>query len=179
MDVIFMGGGIKIPTTKKAPLRRISEDNKKVLVIHDNKIDEFTTKAHKIGEIINEMKGYEIVIDKDHWNPGEKTSATETNNREKKMVKEADIAYRLVAPTSKTKESRHEGSIREVRKVIKVSKPLIEHYFQDAKDSPNRPIPEKKYKRREVIRTKKGEHIKKKIQESLDNISKEQDKNSE
>lgn len=45
------------------------------------------------------------------------------------MVKEADAAYRLIAPTSQTNESRHEGSLREVRKIIKAGKPLIEHFF--------------------------------------------------
>ena len=51
MDVIFMGTGIRIPKTKQPPIRRISEDNKKVLIIHDNRIDGFTDKAHKLSLI--------------------------------------------------------------------------------------------------------------------------------
>lgn len=73
------------------------------------------------------------------------------------MVKEADAAYRLIAPTSQTKESRHEGSLREVRKIIKAGKPLIEHYFHDVRDSPNRTIPEKNYgKTRDNKKEKRG-----------------------
>ncbi|MBN1215553.1 MAG: hypothetical protein JXA99_08915 [Candidatus Lokiarchaeota archaeon] len=174
-----MGTGIKIPKAKQPPTRRISEDNKKVLIIHDNRIKEYTEKAHKIGEMIDKIDGYEAVIDKDHWNPGEKTSDTETNNREKEMVKKSDIAYRFIPPTSITKEERHDGSIREVRKVIKASKPLVEHYYQDAKDSPNRSLSEKNYKKRETIRTKKGEHIQSKIKETLDKVSKENNKNAD
>lgn len=167
-----MGTGF-IPGRADSPVRRISEDAKKILIIHDNKIDQYTQKAHEIGKMIDEMDGYEAVMDKDYWKPGEKTSPTETNNREKEMVKIADAAYHFIAPSSQTNEPRHEGSLREVRKVIKASDPLLEHYFHDAHDSPNRPIPEKNYGKRETMRTKKGEHVKEKIQKKLDDIFKE------
>lgn len=92
------------------------------------------------------------------------------------MVKEADAAYRLIAPTSQTKESRHKSSLRGVKKIIKAGKPLVEHYFHDTRDSPNRTIPEKKYGKRETIRTKKGDHVKEKIKSTLDKVF---DKNEE
>ena len=170
-----MGTSRNIPKARKKPIRRISKDTKKVIIIHDNKIDSFTSKAHEIGKIIDEMDDYEAIIDKEYWNPGEKTSPTETNNREKKMVKKADIGYKLVVPSSQTNEPRHDGSKREARKIIKAGKPFVEHFYQDAKDSPNRPLPEKNYKKREVIRNKKGQHIKKIIKQALDKVS--EDKN--
>lgn len=164
-----MGGGFNSKSGGGSE-RRIAKDEKKILIIHDNKIDRYTQKAHEIGEMIDQMDGYKAVIDKDYWKRGEKTSHTETNNREKEMVKEVDGAYRLVAPTSQTNEPRHDGSKREVRKVVKAGKPLIEHFIHDAHDSPNRPIPEKNYGKREILRTKKGEHIKDKIQKKLDDV---------
>lgn len=164
-----MGDGF-IPDRAYGPVRRISEDTKKILIIHDNKIDQYTQKAHEIGKMIDEIDGYKAVIDKDYWKPCEETSLTETNNREKEMVKEADGAYRFIAPSSQTNEPRHEGSLREVRKVVNAGKPLLEHYFQNAHDSPNRPIPEKNYGKRVLLRTEKGEHVKEKIQKKLDEV---------
>ncbi len=162
----------KPATTKKLPTKKRPPTDKKVLVIHDNKIGYGTTKAHKLAEKIDKMKGFKSIIDKHHWKPGEKTSPTETNNREKKMVKKADIVVRVVPPSSKTGEKRHEGAQSEVRKTIKASKDFIEIFERGARDSPNRSIQEKNYSKRIPVHLKSGEHIEKGFKKGIEELNK-------
>ena len=161
----------KSVTPKKAPAKKNPPTNKKVLVIHDNKIGYGTTKSHKLAEKIDKMKGFKSIIDKHHWKPGEKTSPTETNNREKKMVKKADIVVRVVPPSSKTGEKRHEGAQSEVRKTIKASKDFIEIFERGARDSPNRSKQEKNYSKRIPVHLKSGEHIEKGFKTGIEELN--------
>ncbi|MEJ2251105.1 MAG: hypothetical protein P8Y70_13045, partial [Candidatus Lokiarchaeota archaeon] len=93
---------------------------------------------------------------------------TETDRREKIMVKKADIIVRLIHPTSITNERRHEGAQREFRKAMKAGKPVIEIYYMGARTSPTRRIQETHYKNRIVIGLKRGERIEKGLQRGLD-----------
>ena len=162
----------KHTTPKKTPVKKRPPTNKKVLVIHDNRIGYGTTKAHKLAEKIDKMKGFKSILDKHHWKPGEKTSPTETNNREQKMVKKADIVVRVVPPSSKTGEKRHEGAQSEVRKTIKASKPFIEIFERGARDSPNRSKQEKNYSKRIPVHLKSGEHIEKGFKKGIEGLNK-------
>jgi len=162
----------KPATPKKAPTKKRPPTDKKVLVIHDNKIGYGTTKAHKLAEKIDKMKGFKSILDKHHWKPGEKTSPTETNNREKKMVKKADIVVRVVPPSSKTGEKRHGGAQSEVRKTINASKDFIEIFERGARDSPNRSIQEKNYSKRIPVHLKSGEHIEKGFKKGIEGLIK-------
>ncbi len=166
----------KSSTPKKAPAKKRPPPKKRILVVHDNKIGYGTTKAHKLAEKINKIPGFKSIIDKDHWKPGEKTSPTETNNREQKMVKKADIVVRVVPPSSKTGEKRHEGGQSEVRKTINASKPLIEIFERDARDSPNRSKQEKNYSKRVQVHLKSGEHIEKGFKRGIEELDKKKKK---
>ena len=79
------------------------------------------------------------------------------------MVNLSDALVRLIAPTSKIGESRHEGPIREIRKAINICKPIFEIFYQGARDSPNRSLREKNYKYRIPIYLKRGESLQKAI----------------
>jgi len=162
----------KSTTPRKTPAKKRSPAKKKVLVIHDNRIGYGTTKAHKLAEKIDKMKGFKSILDKHHWKPGEKTSPTETNKRERKMVKKADIVVRVVPPSSKTGEKRHEGGQSEVRKTIKASKPFIEIFERDARDSPNRSKQEKNYSKRIPVHLKSGEHLEKGFKKGIEELNK-------
>ncbi len=48
----------------------------KVLVAHDNRLGPSTTKAHKFAEKISKNPNFETILDKEYWNPMEKTSKT-------------------------------------------------------------------------------------------------------
>jgi len=157
---------------KRSPAKKRPTAPKKVLVIHDNRLGYGTTKAHKLAEKIDKMKGFKSILDKHHWKPGEKTSPTETNNRERKMVKKADIVVRVVPPSSKTGEKRHEGGQSEVRKTIKASKPFIEIFERDARDSPNRSKQEKNYSKRIPVHLKSGELIEKGFKKGIEGLIK-------
>lgn len=168
--------GIKIPPAfvRKTKYEIKNKKPKKVLIAHDNKLGYQTTKAHKLGESINELKEFETIIDKDYWKPGEITSSYETDKREKEMVKEADIIARHVPAPSKTGQKRKEGAQREVKKAINAGKPVIELYDQGGKNSPNRPIREKNYSKRIPIRVKKGETLIKAFQRGCEELKKEE-----
>jgi len=171
-----MGTGYKIPMLKKkeSPTRSIlreaskpiKEETKKpinILISHENRIDYHTQKAHNLAKILRETSEFNPIIDTDYFKQKEKVSPTEINRREKIMVKISDVIVRLVSPSSKTGESRHEGPVREVRKAIYSNKPVIEIFYQGAKDSPNRPPQEKNYKYRIPIYLKRGESLQKAI----------------
>ena len=53
-------------------------------------------------------------MDKNHWKPKEQTSKTETDRREREMVKKAEIVVRIVPPSSKTGQAKHKGSESEI-----------------------------------------------------------------
>ena len=162
----------------KSVIRRkpefIKSPNKpiKILLAHDNRLDYHTTKAHNFAEWLDQKKEFEVVFDKKMWKMGEKTSKTETDRREREMVKKADIIVRLVHPTSKTGEERHEGAKREFRKAMRAGKPVIEIYYMGAKTSPDRRIQEVNYKNRIKIFLKRGERLEKAINRGLDIYSK-------
>lgn len=175
-----MGGGSNIEKyktaspslKKKTPLyHKDSEKKIKVLLAHDNRLDYHTSKAHRFAEWMDATDEFEAIIDKDVWEIGERTSITETNRRETEMVKRADVILRLVPPSSKIGESRHEGARREVRKAIRAQKPIIEIFYQGAHDRPNRPIREKNYKNRVGVHIQKGESVEKALRRGLNELS--------
>jgi len=127
--------------------------------MHDNKTQGHTTKAHEFARRLDKKSDFKVLHDQKVWKPGEKTSSTETDNREREMVKKSDLGIRVVPATSKTGSPRNEGAQREVRKFINAGKPVIEIYERGAKDSPNRPIQEKNYKNRVPVRLQEGERL--------------------
>lgn len=176
-----MGGGYKIPTirTARSSMRSISGSSKhftekkrkkpiNILISHENRVDYHTQKAHRLAEWLRTTSEFNPIIDTDYFGHKEPVSSTEIDRRERSMVKIADGLVRLIAPSSQTKEPRHEGPQREVRKAIKAKKPVIEIFYQGAHDSPNRPIQERNYKYRIPIHLKRGESLQKAIRRGWD-----------
>lgn len=173
-----MGGGIKVRDRYRSPSKarkqrkpefiKLPSTPIKILLAHDNRLDYHTDKAHRCAEWMDQKKEFEVIYDKKFWKRGEKTSKTETNRREREMVKKSDIIVRLIHPTSKSGEQRHEGAQREYRKAMRLGKPIIEIYYMGAKTSPNRPIQEKNYKYRIPIYLKRGERLEKGIHRGLE-----------
>ncbi|MBA7578100.1 hypothetical protein ES708_19956 [subsurface metagenome] len=153
--------------TKKSKKKTI-----KIMVAHDNKTPGHTTKAHKFSERLDKDPKYKTIHDQKKWKKGEKTSLTETNNREKQMVKDADIVLRIIPPSSKTGEKRHEGAKREIRKAIRQEKPIIEIFENGARNSPNRNITEKNYKRRAEIHLKPKENLETGLKRGIKDLNK-------
>lgn len=151
----------------------------KILVAHDNKTDGHTTKAHKFAERIDKMPDFKTIVDKDVWRKGEKTSSSETDKREKDMVKKADIIVRIVASPTKTGRKRGEGAQREVRKAIYAGKPVIEIFEPGAKDKPNRPESEKNYKKRVPIHLKPFQPLESGLKEGIKQLEKKKIKLNE
>ena len=166
----------KPPATKRTPAKKKPPAIKYVLVAHDNRLGYATTKAHKLAEKIDKMKGFKSIVDKHNWSPSEKTSPTETNNRVKKMVKKADIVVRVVPPSSKMGEKRHDGAQSEIRKTIKASKPFIEIFERGARDSPNRSKQEKNYSKRIPVHLKSREHLEKGFKKGIEKLDKKDQK---
>lgn len=144
----------------------------KVLIAHDNRLGYPTSKAHKFAERLAKDKDIDVILDKDYWNPKEKTSKTETNRRETKMVKKADVVVRIVPPPSKTGQPRHPGAEAEVRKAINASKPVLELYERGSRNSPGRNIREKNYRKREEVHLKEGETLDKAFNQGLKELKK-------
>lgn len=180
-----MGGGINVKqryrnpnkSTKQRKPEFIKSPSKpiKILLAHDNRIDYHTDKAHKCAEWMDQKKEFEVLYDKKFWKKGERTSKTETERREREMVKKADVLIRLIHPTSITGEKRHEGAKREFRKAMRAGKPVIEIYYMGARTSSTRRVQEIHYKNRIVIGLKRGEHLEKGIRRGLDYYKKNKD----
>ena len=169
-----MGTGYKIPTIKgkSSSLRSISRniasriEYKKpinILIAHENRLDYHTQKAHRLADWMKQTSEFNPIIDKDYFERNKSYSPNQIDKIERNMVKMTDAVVRLIAPSSKTGESRHEGPLREYRKSMRVRKPIIEIFYQGAHDSPNRPVQEKNYKYRIVIHKKRGEDLQKAI----------------
>ncbi|QEE16834.1 hypothetical protein DSAG12_02664 [Promethearchaeum syntrophicum] len=150
--------------SKKKPL--------KIMVAHDNKTPGHTTKAHKFSERLDKDSKYKTIHDQKKWKKGEKTSPTETNEREKQMVKDADVVVRIVPPSSKTGEKRHEGAKREIRKAIRQQKPIIEIFEKGARNSPNRNISEKNYKKKTEVHLKPKENLETGFKQGIKDLNK-------
>ncbi|MHA1328130.1 MAG: hypothetical protein ACTSVV_13860 [Promethearchaeota archaeon] len=173
-----MGGGIRIRNRYRSPSQSLKQKKPefiklhskpiKILLVHDNRLDYFTDKAHRFAEWLDKYSEFEVIFDKQFWKRGEKTSKTETDKRERKMVDMADIIVWLIHPTSKAGEPLHEGSQREFRKAMRAGKPIIEIYYMGAKTSPSRSIQEKNYKYRIPIHLKRGERLEKGIRRGLE-----------
>lgn len=88
------------------------------------------------------------------------------------MIQKADIIIRLIHPTSKSGEKRHEGAKREFRKAMRAGKPVIEIYYMGARTSSNRRVQETHYKNRIVVGLKRGERLEKGIQRGLNEYKK-------
>lgn len=166
--------GVRVKPTSVKPTRYQIEKKKpiNVLIAHDNRLGYSTTKAHKFAERLSKRKDYNVIIDKEYWKLKEKTSPTETNRREKEMVRKADVIARIVPPPSKTGQSRHDGAQSEIRKGVRLSKPIIELYERGARDSPNRPESEKKYSKRIPVHLKPGETLDKGFETGIDKLKK-------
>ena len=177
-----MGGGINVKdryrnpnkTTKQRKPEFIKSPSKpiKILLAHDNRIDYHTDKAHKCAKWMDQKKEFEVIYDKKFWKRGEKTSKTETDRREREMIQKADIIIRLIHPTSKSGEKRHEGAKREFRKAMRAGKPVIEIYYMGARTSSNRRVQETHYKNRIVVGLKRGERLEKGIRRGLNEYKK-------
>ena len=177
-----MGGGINVKDRYRNPSQStrqrkpefIKSPSKpiKILLAHDNRIDYHTDKAHKCAEWMDQKKEFEVIYDKKFWKRGEKTSKTETDRREREMVRKSDILVRLIHPTSRTGEKRHEGAKREFRKAMRAGKPVIEIYYMGARTSSNRRVQETHYKNRIVVGLKRGERLEKGIQRGLNEYKK-------
>jgi len=141
---------------RNQPTKHVSSKN--IAVLHDNKKDWHTTRSHKFAKDINELSEYNSMYDRLKWDLGEKTSSTETDRREREIIRDSDMVVRVVPPSSKTGK-RNEGAQRELRKAINSSKPIIEIFERDARDSPNRPVQEKNYHKLVQIHLKSGEHL--------------------
>lgn len=170
-----MGTGGKIPPYrgKKSSLRSISRMGKNlysgykkpinILIVHGNRLDYHTQKAHRLADWMKKTSEFKPIIDRDYFDRNKNYSKYQINEIEKTMVNLSDALVRLIAPTSKIGESRHEGPIREIRKSINIGKPIVEIFYQGARDSPNRSLREKNYKYRIPIHLKKGESLQKAI----------------
>ena len=148
----------------------------KILLAHDNRLDYHTDKAHRFAEWMDQKKEFEVLYDKKFWKRGEKTSITETNRREREMIQKSDVIIRLIHPTSKSGEKRHEGAKREFRKAMKAGKPVIEIYYMGARTSSTRRVQETHYKNRIVVGLKRGERLEKGIQRGLNEYKSIKDK---
>lgn len=174
-----MGSGKKIKerykykesTSKNPYFLKADERPIKILLAHDNRLDYHTDKAHRFAEWMDKKNEFKVIYDKQMWKRGEKTSKTETDRRERRMVKKTDIVVRLVHPPSKSGEKRHEGAKREFRKAMNAQKPIIEIYYQGARTSPNRSVQEKNYKYRIPVHIKRGERLETAINRGLNELS--------
>lgn len=146
----------------------------KVLVAHDNRLGPSTTKAHKFAEKISKSPNFETILDKDYWNPMEKTSKTETNRRETVMVKKSDVVVRIVPAPSKTGQPRHDGAQSEVLKAIRASKPVLEIFERGARDSPNKPLSQKNYGKKVEVHIKEGETLEKAFKTGIKELKKKE-----
>ena len=172
-----MGGDVGVRDRYRNPSKSIKQRKPefikspskpiKILLAHDNRIDYHTDKAHRCAEWMDQKKEFEILYDKKFWEKGEKTSITETNRREHEMVQKSDVIIRLIHPTSKSGEKRHEGAKREFRKAMKAGKPVIEIYYMGARTSSTRRVQETHYKNRIVVGLKRGERLEKGIERGL------------
>ncbi len=172
---LIIGSGGKIPQYrgKKSSLRSISRiganpysGHKKsinILIIHGNRLDYHTQKAHRLADWMRKTSEFNPIIDKDYFERNKNYSKYQINEIEKTMANLSKAFVRLIAPTSKIGESHHEGPIREIRKAINAGKPIIEIFYQGARDGPNRSLREKNYKYRIPIHIKRGESIQKAI----------------
>lgn len=177
-----MGGGINVKDRYRNPTKTTKQRNPefikspskpiKILLAHDNRIDYHTDKAHKCAKWMDQKKEFEVIYDKKFWKRGEKTSKTETDRREREMIQKADIIIRLIHPTSKSGEKRHEGAKREFRKAMRAGKPVIEIYYMGARTSSNRRVQETHYKNRIVVGLKRGERLEKGIHRGLSEYKK-------
>ena len=170
-----MGTGGKIPQYKgkKSFMRSISRMGKNpysgyktpinILIVHENRLDYHTQKAHRLADWMNKTSEFNPIIDMDYFDRNKNYSKHQINEIEKFMANLAKIFVRLIAPSSKLGESRHEGPLREINKGINAGKPIIEIFYQGARDSPNRPLREKNYKYRIPIHIKRGESLQKAI----------------
>lgn len=172
-----MGGDIRVRDQYRNPSRSskqrkpefIKPPSKpiKILLAHDNRLDYHTDKAHRCAEWMDQKKEFEVLYDKKFWEKGEKTSKTETDRREREMVQKSDVIIRLIHPTSKSGEKRHEGAKREFRKAMRAGKPVIEIYYMGARTSSTRRVQETHYKNRIIVGLKRGERLEKGIQRGL------------
>lgn len=144
----------------------------KVLVAHDNRLGYSTAKAHKFAERIAKKNEYDVITDKEYWEPKEQSSKTEIDRREREMVKKSDVVVRIIPSPSKTGQSRHSGAEAEIRKAIRSSKPILEIYERGARDSPGRNLSEKNYSKREEIHLKEGETLDKAFNEGIKKLIK-------
>lgn len=170
-----MGTGGKIPQYrgKKTSMRSISRMGKnpysghetpiKFLIVHENRLDYHTQKAHRLAEWMNKTSEFRAIIDTDYFDRNKNYSKHKINEIEKFMADLAKAFIRLIPPSSKLGESRHEGPLREINKAINAGKPVIEIFYQGARDSPNRPLRERNYKYRIPIHIKRGESLQKAI----------------
>jgi hypothetical protein len=158
--------------TEKTAKKRSKSKKNKILIAHDNSTPGHTTKAHKFAERVAKDPNYTTIVDKEVWKPGEKTSATETDRREKEMVRQVDTVARVIPPSSKTKQKRHEGAQREVRKAINQRKDVIEIYENGARDSPNRSLSEKNYKNRVAIHLKPRQKLETGLKKGMEDLKK-------
>ncbi|MHA1315142.1 MAG: hypothetical protein ACTSSI_17250 [Candidatus Helarchaeota archaeon] len=146
------------------------EKQLKILLVHDNRTGYHTTKAHKFADKLKKNPYFQVIIDKDIWQRNERTSQTEIDRREREMVRKSDLVLRIVPAPSKTGQKRHDGSQREIRKAIFNKKPIIEIFEQGARNSPNRSIVERNYRKKEEIHLKPGEQLKKGFNQALHRI---------
>lgn len=140
-----------------------------LLIAHDNRKDWHTTKSHNVAEELDKDPQLNVIYDKQYWNHGERTSPSQTDEREKEMVQKTDVIIRIVPPSSIT-GTRNEGAQREIRKGINAGKPVIEVYERGARDTPNRSIQERNYNKLVKIHLKSGEHLKSGIKRGLEEL---------
>ncbi|MFX1366909.1 MAG: hypothetical protein ACFFAH_11210 [Promethearchaeota archaeon] len=166
--------GVRVKPTHVKPTRYHIEKKRpiNVLIAHDNRLGYATNKAHKFAERISKDKNYNVILDQEYWKSKEITSPTETDRREKEMVKKADVIARIIPSPSKTGQSRHDGAQSEIRKGIKASKPIIEIFERGARDSPNRPLSEKNYSKKVPIHLKSKETLDKGFHEGIEKLEK-------
>ena len=162
----------KNPTKVKSKTINKKSKHIKVLVAHDNRLGPSTTKAHKFAEKISKDPNFETILDKEYWNPMEKTSKTETNRRETEMVNKSDVVVRIIPAPSKTGQPRHEGAKSEVLKAMRASKPVLEIYERGSRDSPNRPVSQKNYGKKVEVHIKEGETLEKAFKTGIKELKK-------
>lgn len=143
-----------------------------ILILYGSHYDYYSNKASQLAKWLEQKEEYEVIFDKSMWKKSEIPSKTEIYNKEREMVKKADIIVRLIHPNLKSGEKKHEGVQREYRKAMSAGKPIIEIYNIGARTSPNRPIQEKDYKYRIPIHLKRGERLEKGINRGLEEYRK-------
>jgi hypothetical protein len=148
-----------------------SEEPLKILFAHDNGKEYYTVMAHKLADLVGQHPKIEKIVDYNIWGKGERTNPAEINNREKKMVQEADLIVRLIPPATKA-GGRNEGAIREINKGINANKPILEIYMSGARDSPNRGLREKNYNKKVEVHLKEKQVLLNGFREGLNEVSK-------